>query len=67
MSPRVKILEIGPSSEFDEGLGMPQLKLAEEDLKLSDVFDPSGRLNSIVVENGTVLPLIYVYDFGVRI
>ena len=67
LSPRVKVLEIGPSSEFDEGLGMPQLKLAEEDLKLSDVFDPSGRLNSIVVENGTVLPLIYVYDFGVRI
>ena len=67
LSPRVKVLEIGPSSEFDEGLGMPRRKLAEEDLKLSDVFDPSGRLNSIVVENGTVLPLIYVYDFGVRI
>lgn len=71
LSSRVEVLEISPSSEFEGGFGMPPQrqipKVAEEDLKLSDVFDPSGRLNSIVVENGTVLPLVYVYDFGVRL
>lgn len=40
---------------------------AEETLLLSDVYDPAGRLQGIAAPNGEFLPLIYMYDFGVRI
>ena len=40
-------------------------KEGEERLLLSDVFDPQGRLYSTVARNGQILPLVYVYDFGV--
>ncbi|KAL0578434.1 hypothetical protein V5O48_003584 [Marasmius crinis-equi] len=36
----------------------------EKNIKLEDVFDPAGRLRSLVVRDGNVLSLKYLYDFG---
>jgi len=42
-------------------------KEREENLLLSDVFDPAGRLRHIAAPDEDFLPLIYLYDFGVCI
>lgn len=34
-------------------------------MKLSDVFDEAGSYRSLVEKDGEVIPLIYLYDFGV--
>jgi hypothetical protein len=39
----------------------------EETTRLSDVFGPGSRLRDLLMrQDGTFLPLTYVYDFGVR-
>lgn len=73
LSPRKEVLRIMPARELEEDEfdmpGMPPQrripKIAEEQLKLREVFESSGRLHSSVSHDGSVLPLIYLYDFGV--
>jgi len=37
----------------------------EKELKLSDVWEDNGKVRKSVVRNGQVVPLYYLYDFGV--
>jgi len=37
-------------------------KEKEETLLLKDIYDPAGRLRSVVMPNGQVFPLYYLYD-----
>lgn len=40
--------------------------LYEKDVKLSDIYDPRGKYRSPIVKaDGTLIPLTYLYDFGV--
>ncbi|KAK1232518.1 hypothetical protein PQX77_004369 [Marasmius sp. AFHP31] len=36
----------------------------EKELKLSDIYDRSGKYHSLVVREGAFLPLKYLYEFG---
>ena len=68
-SPRDEVLRILPADLFrddvNHGSRVPREE-EKETLKLSDVFDPAGRLHSAVLDaDGAVCPLIYTYDLGV--
>ena len=68
-SPRDEVLRILPADLFrddvNHGSRVPREE-EKESLKLSDVFDPAGRLHSAVLDaDGAVCPLIYTYDLGV--
>jgi len=60
---RGEVLKIAPLNELEE-LDPP--KQAEETLLLSDVYGPQGRFRHLILRDGVFLPLIYLYDFGVR-
>ncbi|KAJ7593335.1 hypothetical protein C8J56DRAFT_930848 [Mycena floridula] len=50
----------------DPLFGGPRIPwMYEKNVKLSDIYDESGRYFKMVQENGEVLPLTYLYDFGV--
>ena len=56
--------------EWPDMPGMPKRQgprgtMQEKDMKLSDVFDEEGSYRSLVEKDGEVIPLIYLYDFGV--
>ncbi|PPQ68417.1 hypothetical protein CVT26_006089 [Gymnopilus dilepis] len=68
-------LSILPDSLFEDDddfefclSGMPPrpkgLKYIDEELRLEDVFDPSGKLFYAVAPEGEYYPLTYVYDLG---
>lgn len=59
-SQRDVVLKIG--TEKDEGDARSVL---EHELSLQDVFGAAGRLHRVVAPRGEVLPLYYLYDFGV--
>lgn len=40
--------------------------LYEKEVKLSDMYDEAGKHRALASKRGEVLPLTYVYDFGVR-
>jgi hypothetical protein len=51
------------SDDFGGDLG--QLYFNEWELKLSDVWEEDGKARQSVVRGGQVVPLYYLYDFGV--
>lgn len=73
LKPLGEILRIVMADDEDDGFSFPGLpglpsvpKMFEKNVKLKDIYDPSGRLREKVLDgDGHVLPLTYVYDFGV--
>lgn len=71
LNARKAVLKIG--SEPEQVINLPGVPTPrpppfeiETNIQLSDVFDADGRLHNVVAPNGNVLPLFYLYDFGVR-
>lgn len=62
----LKILAEGeapdPYAQLFGGRNTPHLY--EKQVKLSDIYDPSGIHRSCVIHDGDLLPLTYLYDFG---
>lgn len=74
LSPKTEVLKVTTAEDLDseddfQMQGIPAQrefpKIDEEKLKLRDIYESSGRLHSAVSQDGSVLPLTYLYDFGV--
>ncbi|KIY44789.1 hypothetical protein FISHEDRAFT_50671, partial [Fistulina hepatica ATCC 64428] len=59
----LKLLDRHDAEEAEELITNARVEL-EDRVYLKDVFDPHGRLHNVVTRNGSILPLIYLYDFG---
>jgi len=72
LKPLGEILRIVSADDQSDGFSFPGMasvaipKLFEKQVKLKDIYDSAGHLRDKVLdEDGEVLTLTYVYDFGV--
>lgn len=63
---RSTAMTIGSDDLFqDEGfLGGNQAKVHEQKVNLSDFYESSGKFHHLLLLNGAVQPIRYLYDFG---
>ncbi|KAJ7163618.1 MM3350-like domain-containing protein [Mycena crocata] len=67
LAPDQSVLNIiAENDEIEEPLfgGRRPPFLYEKNVKLSDIYNESGRYSDMVQKDGKVLPLMYLYDFG---
>ncbi|KZP18783.1 hypothetical protein FIBSPDRAFT_744914 [Athelia psychrophila] len=62
LSPRKPLLKISSKGDLEVDTFPKQ---DETKIKLSDVYEPTGRLRDVVAPGGELATLIYLYDFGV--